>query len=294
MRLIPALALLAGMAQAQVVASTFSPDARTTQPSVESTAPAVPSLSAPGKPLPDLLPQPSGKPTLIGGTITRTDSLRDEITIRIFGGGKTRILFDSRTHIYRDEAPVSARTLQTGEHVHVDTLLAGKDIFAQNIRVVTQGLSGQSTGQVVSFNPASGELVVNDSVFPHEVTMHILPNTVIRRDGQPVSADEVVAGTLVSAAFQPGRNSAVKELNILATPGHAFVFVGQVLHLDLHLGLLVVVDPRDQKTYEINFAPGEAGFSANLQEGATVAVTATFDGTRYMASAIQVQAPSSR
>src|SRR5262249_46049582 len=99
------LVLLSGVAFAQAVPAAFSgdnnllsiPDTSSFEASRVST-PAANSVN----PLPDLLPVPQGKATLIGGTIAKTDRVRDEVTIHIFGGGNTRVLFDGRTRIYRD------------------------------------------------------------------------------------------------------------------------------------------------------------------------------------------------
>ena len=57
------------------------------------------------------------------------------MTLSLFGGGRTRIRFDARTHIYRDGMVAALGDLQNGSRVYVDTVLAGVDIFAENIRV---------------------------------------------------------------------------------------------------------------------------------------------------------------
>jgi hypothetical protein len=54
--------------------------------------PAVPSL-------------PPQKASLIGGTVERMDRVRDELIIRVFGGGKMKIAFDPRTKILRNGDP---------------------------------------------------------------------------------------------------------------------------------------------------------------------------------------------
>jgi hypothetical protein len=79
------------------------------------------------------------------------------------------------------------------------------------------------------------------------------------------------------------------QVAILATPGTAFVFVGNVASLDLHSGLLVVVDPRDDKRYDVFFDSARFPMSRDLHEGADVMVTADFDGARYVAHAIKVR-----
>jgi hypothetical protein len=71
-------------------------------------------------------------------------------------------------------------------------------------------------------------------------------------------------------------------------PGAEFGFSGRVATLDLRAGLLVVVDPRDNKSYEIHFDPAAVRMIGDLQEGADVTVSATFDGSSYTAGTIAV------
>jgi hypothetical protein len=51
-------------------------------------------------------------------------------------------------------------------------------------------------------------------------------------------------------------------------PGIDFTFGGCGFHLDLHLGLLALVDPREQKSYEISFDPTRIRRESNLRGGA--------------------------
>jgi len=290
--------LLGTMAYAQARPPSFSADGNLPSPPAREPSPAA-EPSTPNirvSPLPDLLPQPQGNPTLIGGTISKIDRVRDEITVKIFGGKSTRILFDSRTHVYCDGAAVSAGDLRNGERVYLDTMLAGTNIFAKNIRAITQGPTGQNSGQVVSYDARTGELLLNDAIFSQNVKLRILPTTMIFRRGQRASGSELLPGTLVSVAFLPNGSGepVARQVSILANPGNTFVFVGRVLHLDLHIGLLVVVDPRDQKSYEIDFDPGVINVSESLREGATVEATTTFDGLHYMASTIRVDSNPNR
>jgi hypothetical protein len=286
------LGLLGGLAAAQAAPSSFSGNSQpassnATEPTSESES------SGPANhfdQLPQLLPQPIGKATLIGGTIFKVDVLRDEITIKVFGGQSTRVLFDTRTHIFCDGLPASTKDLKSGERIYVDTMLAGTSVFAKNIRLLTQGAQGQSSGQIESYDPRTGELVLSDAISPQSVRLLVSANTSISREGRTVPASELVPGTLVSIAFQPnaGREPVARQVSILANPGNAFVFVGSVVQLDVHIGLLVLVDPRNQRSYEIRYDPRRIHISDNLQEGATVEVTTTFDGNRYMASNIKV------
>ncbi|MGH9617144.1 MAG: hypothetical protein ACRD28_10420 [Acidobacteriaceae bacterium] len=67
------------------------------------------------------------------------------------------------------------------------------------------------------------------------------------------------------------------------------MFTGDITFLDLHAGLLAVVDPRDETDYNISFDPARFRFKRKLREGTSVKVTADFDGTRFVASEIQVK-----
>jgi len=287
------LALLSATALAQTGASAFSTGARATTPEMKPLEPAMTTTVDGAREWRDLLPQPVGKPTLMGGTLRKLDQVRDELTLDLFGGGKVRILYDARTHVYRDGLVASADDLQNGERVYVDTVMAGESIFAQNIRMKTRDASGESSGQVVSYDPGNGSLVLSDAMAPRQLKLRVAPTTIMSRDGKEISRDDLATGSLVSVEFEPnaGGEPTARAISILASPGNTFVFVGRVVQLDLHLGLLVVTDPRDQKTYEISFDPNTSGVSDRLREGTTVEAVTRFDGGRYMASAIKVDDP---
>ena len=80
----------------------------------------------------------------------------------------------------------------------------------------------------------------------------------------------------------------VQQVAILAEPGSAFTFMGKVMYLDVHRGLLVVQDPRDQKSYDIHFDPAKLRISDDLREGMDVTVTTAFDGNEYIANALTI------
>ena len=240
-----------------------------------------------------LLPEPpaaaKGKLTLVGGRIEKVDYVRDEITVRPFGGRNLRIMLDERTQIYRDGAKVLPGALRGGEKIYVDTVLDGITIFAKNIRILTQRSNGESRGQIVSFDPGKAELVVNDALSPEPVTLHIVAATQILHEERPASLSDLRPRSLVSVKFRPGSEGVVaSEISILAQPGTAITFVGRVTNVDLHTGLLVLEDPRDKKTYEVRFNPSAIRINGDLVEGAEVTVTADFDGTRYVTNAIMV------
>ena len=207
-----------------------------------------------------------------------------------------KVLFDARTQVYRDGHKASLRDLRAGEHVSVETMLDGTTVFARSIHMLSKMPEGESQGQVVSYDRSTGELEVRDSLSPEPIKLHVSPATTIVRQGQESSCGDLVAGTLISIHFQAdnsGKNVASK-IAVLATPGSAFVFTGKVVFLDLHTGMLALVDPRDDKRYEISFDPGHFPISRDVHEGSTVTVTANFDGVRYAASALTVNPPASK
>jgi hypothetical protein len=242
--------------------------------------------------LPALAPEPPGKTTLLGGVIGNLDRVLDQMTLYPFGGRRVKVLFDERTKVYRQEEPASQRDLANGQRVHVETVLDGTAIFARSIRILPSAAQGESHGQVVSYDRSSRELVVRDVLSPEPVKFHLAPGASIVRQGQDAST-QLTPGALVSVEFQPDRagNSVAHRVAILATPGTGFTFLGKVAYLDLHAGTLVLVDPRDNKRYELSFNPG-GRWSTTLREGAEVTVTADFDGVRYTAKSITVNQPA--
>jgi len=245
--------------------------------------------------LPDLPALPKGKSTVIGGAIREVDGVRDQLTLSIFGGHAMKVLYDERTQVYRDGVKASLRDLRAGDHVSVETMLDGTTVFARSIHMLSHSPDGECQGQVVSYDRSNGELMVRDSLSPEPIKLHVSSATTISRQGQESSGD-LIAGTLISIHFQAnsaGQNVADK-IAVLASPGSAFVFSGNVIFLDLHTGLLSLVDPRDDKHYEISFDPARLRLSRDVHEGTAVTVTASFDGARYSASAVTVNAQASK
>lgn len=240
--------------------------------------------------LPGMPPLPTGKVTLIGGTIHSVDPVRDQMVVQIFAGRRMTVLFDERTRMLRDGKEVSAGDLKKGEHAYLDTILDGKDIFARSIRIASASPSGQSSGQIVGFNSATGELTLRDTLSPEPVTMHVAPDATILSGDRTGSAAELRPGTLVTLTFdpRPTESPTVRQISILASPGTTFVFVGRIEHLDFERGLLVLVDPRDNKNYDLYFDARAKGVNRGLKQGASVTVRANFDGTRYQTREIDV------
>lgn len=251
--------------------------------------------SASGVPA-SLPPIPPGKSTVIGGAINDVDPVRDQFTLKVFGGRRMKILFDERTRFYRNGTRTPLRDLRPDNHASVETVLDGTNIFALSIHTLSRSPEGECQGQVLKYDPGMGELTVSDALSHGPIKLRVPADTPVLRVGQAASSSassgssDLVKGTLISVEFESdskGRGVA-RQISILASPGSAFVFSGIIAFLDLHAHTLVMVDPRDDKSYRIFFDPARLPVVHHLHEGTHVIVTANFDGSRYVASAITV------
>jgi hypothetical protein len=254
---------------------------------------------------PGLPTMPSGRSTVIGGAIRDVDSVRDQITLNVFGGQKAKILFDARTQVFRNGLRSPLLDLRPGDHVSVETVLDGTTVFARSIHLLSVVPEGECQGQVLAYDDGSRELTVRDVLSREPFRLRVPAGTAIVGQGQAASSSAspadsgfsgLATGTLISVKFQSDNkgHGVASQIVILAAPGTAFVFVGNVAFLDLHLGKLVLVDPRDEKRYEVFFDSARFPVSRELHEGADVTVTADFDGARYVASAIALNPPSGK
>ena len=237
--------------------------------------------------LPDLPPVPKKNATLIGGTLERLDRVRDEITLRVFGGGKTTALFDPRTRVFRGAKEVTLADLHEGERIYLDTILDGKTVFARNIRLTASPVLGESQGVVLKMQ--SDALTLRDGLAPNAVQVRIDAATKFSQNGHAVPASSIVPGTLIAVHFssEGNRRDVAREISVLALPGTRYTFVGQVVHIDLRTGLLVLNSSVDHKTYELYLDQATVP-SDNLQPGATVTVIANFQNSRYVARSMTV------
>lgn len=239
--------------------------------------------------LPALPALPRGRATVMGGEIRKVDPVDDQFTLEVPGGHPIKLLFDARTELYRDGVRIAAGELHSGDRASVETVLDGTNVFAISIHMLSRPPEGECQGQVLNYDAGSGELTVSSALSHEPIKLLVPPGTPIVREGQAVSP-ELVAGTLLSVKFESdnqGRGVA-SQIAILATPGAAFVFSGNISSLDLHAGLLVLIDPRDDKSYDLSFDPAHFPVSQDLHLGEHVRVTASFNGARYVASAIAV------
>jgi hypothetical protein len=239
---------------------------------------------------------PRGKSTVIGGTISGVDPVRDQLTLKVFGGGRPmKILFDERTQVYRDGVKTSLGDLRANDHASVETMLDGTTVFARSIHMLSRSPEGECQGQVVSYEAGTGELTVSESLSPELIKLRVPAGTAIVRQGQAASApgssgvSDLVKGTLISATFSSDNKGQgiANRIAILATPGSEVSFTGTVTFLDLRSNQFAVAD--NDQSYKIVFDPAVFPATRNLHEGTNVKVTAEFDGTRYVARAITIQ-----
>jgi hypothetical protein len=234
--------------------------------------------------LPDLPPVPKANATLIGGTVDRIDLVRDKLILRLFGGGTESFLFDPRTQVYRGAKSVTVADLHKGERIYLETILDGSTVFARTIRLSAARAMGTSQGVVLKYRSDRGELVLRDALSPNPVEIRVNSSTSVKQGDRAVSLGSLVPGSLISITFSSegsARNTA-REISILAEPGTRYIFSGQVVHIDLRTGLLVLNSSTDRKTYEV-YLPSSVNPDDNLQAGVTVTVETTFDGERYVA-----------
>jgi hypothetical protein len=247
-------------------------------------------VSDPASLLPDLPELHNANATLIGGTIEKLDRLRDEITLNAFGGGgRMKVRFDPRTHIYYGGHQATTADLHPGERIHMDTILEGNAVFASSIRISTAAAVGESQGIILSYAPAREELLVRDGISPTPMRIHLAPSTRLSLGTRSVSASSLSPGSLVAIKFSfQGDKQTAQDISILAVPGMRYTFAGQVTHLDLGTGLLVLSAMTDHRLYEIYLDPSLVPDS-NLRAGAFVTVIATFVESRYLARALSVE-----
>ncbi len=239
-------------------------------------------------PLLDLPPLSKDGATILGGTITKLDRVRDRMTVKAFGGSKVEVTFDPRTKFLCGEQTAGPRDLHVGDRIHVETISQDDRIFAKKIHVGSDVALGEAHGQVVSYDVANGLISINDELSEQPVRFRINNTTHLR--GQ-----QLAVGALVEVNFSSGSNHAfAREVNVLAAPGSVFSFVGRITYLDMASHSLVVDSATDQKKYAIKFNPAQVNAWDRLHEGTTVSVKARFDGTAYIAEDVAVMSAAAR
>ncbi len=245
----------------------------------------------PTDPLFGVGPLPEGRVSLVGGTVDKVDRVRNRVAVKPFGNGqKMSLAFDERTHIYRDGVETTERGIRRGDRVYIDTMLDGTRLFARNIRVVTSLKPSDARGQVMAYDPQTGTMTVLDDISSVPVTFRVTGQTSIK--SAVAARAGLVPGSLVTVRFSPDqRNRQVaQEVSILAAPGSTFTFVGKVTFLDLRSNLIAVHNQSDDKTYELEFAPG--AINSDITVGSDVVVKAEFVGRGYRAETVSTLSAS--
>ncbi len=243
-----------------------------------------------------LPPAPTGRTTIFGGAIQSVDPVRDQFELHIYGQRPMKILYDERTKVFRDGTKFPLLDLSAANYASVQTILDGANVFAVSIHILSHSPSGDCEGRVLSYNPGTRELLIASLESPEPIRLSVPANASVARSGQATFTSEssgradLVAGAIVSATFEsvPGRLDAASRITVLAVPGSRFLFNGNVSFLDLHAGVLVLLDPRDKKSYEIHFDPASLAVSNRLHIGGNVTVTAGYDGKQYAAQNIAI------
>ena len=193
------------------------------------------------------------------------------------------VLFDPRTSIVRGNKAAGVADLREGERIYLDTILDGDKIFARRIRLNAPRATGQSQGVVLQYRAAQNELTLRDSISPEPVEVRVTTATKVLQGGQTVPTSALVPGSLVSISFGSdgtGHDTA-SEISILAQPGTQYTFAGEVVHIDLRTGLIVLKSSTDGKTYEV-YLSSSISPDEHLHPGALVTVVTDFDGSRYL------------
>jgi len=244
--------------------------------------------------LPALPPAPGGRSTALGGEIVKVDPVRDELTLRVAAQRQMKVLFDERTQVFRDGVRISPRELGLADHASVQTMLDGTDVYALSIHMLSKSPEGEYQGRVLNYNPATSELTLSSTLSRDPLKLAVPLSTQITRVGQlghlssQPGLSDLVSGALISVSFQPDAkgHAIASEIAILATPGSEFVFSGSLSVLDVGAGVLILVDPRDEKSYQVSFDAAHLPAIRRLQLQDHIQVTAKFDGTRYIASSV--------
>ncbi len=252
--------------------------------------------TVPGNAGPDMPPLPKGKSTILGGQIHNVDPVLDQLTLNVYGEKPLKILFDERTEVYRDGKRVPLLDLGPADHASVQTTLDGASVFAISIHILSDQLEGEYQGRVLSFDGGNGMLTLTTAPDRPAFRLLVSNSTSFKRLGQSSFSSgqsgqsDLVPGSLVAVKFDSNNRGqgVATQISVLAAPGASFIFSGVVSSLNLPAGKLLLVDPRDNRQYQIAF-DGQAQISQQLRVGQHVRISADYDGSRYVAREIAIE-----
>lgn len=178
----------------------------------------------------------------------------------------------------------------------MQTVLDGTDVYALSIHMLSRLPEGEYQNRVLSYDPGTRELTLSAAVSRQPIKLPVAVNTLVVREGQKQftkqqsGESDFAKGALVSVEFASGKQGqgVASQVAILATPGSTFVFSDNIASLDMHSGSSILFDPQDAKSYQVSFDPAKLPESRKLREGDHLKMTANFEGTRYVASALAV------
>ncbi len=243
-----------------------------------------------------LPPAPTGRSTAVGGEIQKVDLVRDQISLKVPAGHVIKILFDERTEVFHNGKKMSILDLHPEDHASIETTLDGTRIFALRIHTASDLPDGRLHGTVERYDAATGELRLALSHIRESVSLMAGKDTPIARVGDKEfvahnsGAADLIAGSLVDVSFKStkGHPGAATRVDILAVPGSEFVFEGTLSFLDLRSGRLSIQGASD-RDMDISFEPSRFPVSEDLHQGSSVKVSARFDGSRYLATSIDLR-----
>jgi hypothetical protein len=277
-----------------VAALTTVAAAQTSAPSPNARQNSVPPPDPPAAVVGQLPPLPKGRTTVIGGAIRDINPVLDQFTLKIFGGGSMKILFDERTQVYRNGVRIPVLDLGPINHASVETTLDGTHVYAMRIHMLTHLPQGECQGQVISYDPQSGLLEIHEGLSPQPIVLEVPAGTPVARVGQSYFQSggggmaDLAPGSLVDVKFSANGSGhgIATHIDVLATNGADFIFAGVLTFLDVPNGQMTIFDPRDNHRYNVTFDSAQFPVSQQIHEGAHVRVTARFDGTHYVATEI--------
>ena len=229
---------------------------------------------------------------MVGGIVSSVDHIRNKMTVAVFHGGKWKVAFDERTHIFRNGAETTQLAIKKGERVYVDTMLDKKnhEILARNVRVGVVPMPADAEGLIVDLDSKRSHVTLRDRLGSEPVHFSVDHDTRIVHGSSPATWNDLKTGALVHVRFSPqsSNRGLAREIAIVAAPGSSFTFEGKITFLDMHRGLLGMQNLTDNKNYDIHFDPAHTEAKDSLGVGVQVRVVALFEGTQYTAQSINV------
>src|SRR5205807_8233431 len=133
------------------------------------------------------------------------DHIRNKMTVAVFHGGKWKVAFDERTHIFRNGAETTQLAIKKGERVYVDTMLDKKnhEILARNVRVGVVPMPADAEGLIVDLDSKHSHVTLRDRLGTEPVHFSVDHDTRIVHGSSPATWNDLKTGALVHVRFSP-------------------------------------------------------------------------------------------